>query len=203
MINNHLLSQAEHRYWPTELKVTGLVWCLWKIRHMAESSKLPVRIYTDHGASLGIAKQSSLETTSAERSNLRLVRASEYIQHFNIELCHKAGKSNTIPDALSCLASSMPAPKDPELAFAFADFVSTDFPNTGLLSTATATAYDFTATLAEMSDDFRQKLLDGYQQDKDYVRITEILDANDKVKDRSEERRVGKECRCRVGRECY
>jgi len=80
----------------------------------------------------------------------------------------------------------MPAPKDPELDFAFADFVSTDFPNTGLLSTATATAYNFTATLAEMSDDFRQKLLDGYQQDKDYVRITEILDANDKVKDSSQ-----------------
>ena len=53
--------------------LAGLVWCLRKIRHMAESSKLPVRIYTDHGASLGIAKQSSLETTSAERSNLRLV----------------------------------------------------------------------------------------------------------------------------------
>ena len=186
MFLSRRLSPAEHRYWPTELEVAGLVWCLRKIRHMAESSKLPVRIYTDHGASLGIAKQSSLETTSAERSNLRLVRASEYIQRFNIELCHKAGKSNTIPDALSRLASSMPAPKDPELDFAFADFVSTDFPNTGLLSTATATAYNFTATLAEMSDDFRQKLLDGYQQDKDYVRITEILDANDKVKDSSQ-----------------
>src|SRR5438045_6312901 len=121
MINNHLLSQAENLYWPTEHKVTGLVWCLWKIRHMAESSKLPVRIYTDHGASLGIAKQSSLETTSAEQSNLRLIRASEYIQHFNIELCHKLGKSNKIPYALSRLAISMPSSKDTEPDFALAD----------------------------------------------------------------------------------
>jgi hypothetical protein len=71
----------------------------------------------------------------------------------------------------------MPAPKDPELDFAFADFVSTDFPLTGLTSTSTATAYNFTATLAEMSDEFKQRLLEGYQQDPDYVRITDVLDS--------------------------
>ena len=53
----------------------------------------------------------------------------------------------------------MPAPKDPELDFAFADFVSTDFPNTGLISIATTIAYNFTATLVEMSDEFKQRLL--------------------------------------------
>ena len=177
------LSPAEHRYWPTELEIAGLVWCLRKIRYMAESSKLPVRIYTDHGASLGIAKQHSLETTSAERSNLRLVRASEYIQRFNIELCYKAGKSNTVPDALSRLPSSMPVPKDPELDFAFADFVSTEFPFTELVSSATATAYNFTATLAEMSNEFKQRLLEGYEQDPDYDRIIRVINSNDKIKD--------------------
>ena len=79
MFLSRRLSPAEHRYWPTELEIAGLVWVLRKIRHMVESSKLPVRIYTDHGASLGIAKQTSLGTTSIERSNLRLVRASKYI----------------------------------------------------------------------------------------------------------------------------
>ena len=181
MFLSRRLSPAEHQYWPTELEVAGLVWCLRKIQYMAESSKLPIWIYTDHGASLGIAKQSSLEMTSAEWSNLRLVQASEYIQHFNVELCHKAGKSNTIPDALSHLASTMPAPKDPELDFAFADFVSTDFSLTGL--TAVATAYNFTATLAEMSDEFKQRLLEGYQQDPDYVCITDVLNSNNKIKD--------------------
>ena len=75
----------------------------------------------------------------------------------------------------------MPAPKDPELDFAFADFVSTDFSLTGL--TAVATAYNFTATLAEMSDEFKQRLLEGYQQDPDYVCITDVLNSNDKIKD--------------------
>ena len=59
MFLSRRLSPAGHRYWPTGLEVAGLVWCLRKIRHLVESSKLPIRIYTDHGASLGIAKQSS------------------------------------------------------------------------------------------------------------------------------------------------
>jgi Integrase zinc binding domain len=136
-----------------------------------ESSKLPTRIYTDHGASLGIAKQTSLGTASTERSNLRLVRASEYIQRFNIELLHKEGKSNTIPDALSRLPSTSPTVKGPELDFAFADLA---FANLGL-----PTAYNYTATLVEMSDSFKQRLLEGYQQDPDYNRIIRTLNAND------------------------
>src|SRR5436853_5914315 len=104
---------------------------------MVELSKLLVQIYTNHGASLGIAKQSSLKTTSVEQSNLRLVQVLEYIQHFNVELCYKAGKSNTILDALSCLASTILAPKDLELDFVFANFVSTNFPFTSLTSITT------------------------------------------------------------------
>jgi len=142
------LSLVEHQYWPTKLEIAGLVWLLWKIQHMMESSKLPTRIYTDHRASLGIAKQTSLGTASTEHSNLRLVRASEYIQRFNIELCHKEVK-------------------DPELDLASANFSDSH------------TAYNYTASLVEMSDSFRQRLLDGHQQDPYYDRIIGILDAND------------------------
>ena len=75
----------------------------------------------------------------------------------------------------------MPAPKDLELDFAFADFVSTDFPLMDL--TSIATAYNFTTTLAEMSNEFKQRLLDRYLQDLDYARILDVLNANDKIKD--------------------
>jgi hypothetical protein len=128
---------------------------------MAESSKLPVWIYTNHGASLGIAKQSSLGTTSTEHSNLQLVRASKYIQRFNIELYHKEGKSNTIPNALSRLPSSSPIVKDPELDFAPKDIAFADLAFANLADLPTA--YNYTATLVEMSDSFKQRLLEGYQ----------------------------------------
>ena len=76
---------------------------------MVESSKLPIRIYTNHRASLGIAKQTSLATISIEHLNLQLIRASKYIQRFNVELHYKEGKSNMIPNALSWLPSSTSA----------------------------------------------------------------------------------------------
>jgi hypothetical protein len=161
MFLSRMLSPAETRYWPTELEVAGLVWVLRKIRHLVESSKLPVRVYTDHGASLGIAKQTTLETTSAERSNLRLVRASEYIQRFNLDIKHKPGKTHVVPDALSRLSSTMPTAEEAELDF--------------------ATAYNYTATLAEMSAEFRTKLLDGYAKDSTYRRIIEVLEQNDAI----------------------
>jgi hypothetical protein len=123
---------------------------------MVESSKLPVRIYTNHGASLGIARQTSLGTTSIEHLNLQLVRASKYIQRFNVELHHKEGKSNTIPNALSQLLSTSPIVKDPKLDFTSMDLA---FANFGDLPTA----YNYTATLVEMLDSFKQQLLKGYQ----------------------------------------
>lgn len=55
----------------------------------------------------------------------------------------------------------MPAAKEAEL-----DFV---------------TAYNFTATLAEISNDFKKRLLEGYQKDLAYIWITEVLDANDQI----------------------
>ena len=154
MFLSRRLSSAEHQYWPTELEIAGLVWVLRKIRHMVESSKLPVRIFTDHGASLGIAKQSSLRTTSTERSNLQLVCTSEYIQCFNIELYHKEGKSNTIPNALSRLPSSSPTVIDAELDFAAEDIAFADLAFANL--TDLLTAYNYTATLVEILNSFKQ-----------------------------------------------
>jgi hypothetical protein len=69
-------SEAEKRYWPTELEVACLVWVLKKLRHIIESAKKPVIIYTDHSATIAIAQQTTLNTTSVEKSNLRLVNAS-------------------------------------------------------------------------------------------------------------------------------
>ena len=56
----------------------------------------------------------------------------------------------------------MLALKDLELDFAFIDFVSVDLPFIELLSTATITAYNFTATLVKMSKKFKERLLKGY-----------------------------------------
>lgn len=99
-----LLNNAERNYWPTELEVAGIVWVVKKIRHLIESTKaLLVVIYTDYSAAVLISRQTTLITSSTDKLNLRLVRASQYLSSFNLAVRHKAGKSNIVPDTLSRL----------------------------------------------------------------------------------------------------
>ena len=75
------LKDAKQRYWPTELEVAGLVWVIQKTRHLIKSTSVPLYImYTDHSATVDIARQSSLNTVNIKKLNLRLIRVSEFIQ---------------------------------------------------------------------------------------------------------------------------
>ena len=62
---------------------------------------------TDHSAILDILQQYSITSTSSTiRLNLRLVRASEFLQQFKLDVRHKPGKEHIIWDALTRLATS-------------------------------------------------------------------------------------------------
>lgn len=105
LFQSRQLKPAETRHWPTELEMAGIVWVVKKIRHLIGASNLRTIIYTDHSAAVGLVRQTSLNTVSVEKLNLRSVRASEYLQRFLIEIRHKPGKAKIVPDALSRLAS--------------------------------------------------------------------------------------------------
>lgn len=146
MFLSRCLNDAERNYWPTELEVAGIVWVVKKVRHMIESNrKPPTIIYTDHSAAVPISKQTTLNTTSTDKLNLRLVRASQYLSSFNLELRHKAGKSNTVPDALSRLPQ---AAKDR----------ASDRSEGVLDALHLEPVVAYHTTLVEMSDDFKQRL---------------------------------------------
>ncbi len=140
---SRLLTDAETRYWPTELEIAGIVWAIKKIRYIIKASEYLTVIYTDHSAAVAIVRQTSLNTISTEKLNLRLVRASEYLQRFRLDVRYKPGKSNIVPDTLSRLASREFRPETDE-------------------SLDALTVQCFPATLVEMSPEFRQRLLDGY-----------------------------------------
>lgn len=156
MFLSRLLTDAERNYWPTELEVAGLVWTVRKIRHLIESSKSKVVVYTDHSATIDIAKQGSLTTTSTVRLNLRLVRASQYIQQFDLDVRHKPGKRNVIPDALSRLASTNDQPQPP--GHAELDVL-----------------YAYTTTLVEMNDEFKMRIAKGYETDPSWTKVLATL----------------------------
>ena len=151
---SRLLKDAETRYWPTELELAGIVWVLTKTRHMVESAPHTV-VYTDHGAALGISKQTSMTTSSTAKLNLRLIRASEYIQRFrSIEFRHKPGKQHIIPDALSRLSQTGSQARSQE---------------EGQLDLC------YHITLVEMSESFKSRLVAEYAKDPQWNRILEVL----------------------------
>ena len=82
-----LLTSAKRNYWPIELEIAGFVWVVKKVKHIIELSKSSVIIQTDHSAIIDILEQSSItSTTSTMRINLRLVRASQFLQQFKLDV---------------------------------------------------------------------------------------------------------------------
>ena len=114
MFLSKILSSVKTKYWLIKLKITYLVWILKKIRHIIESTELPTIIYIDYSITIDIARQATLSTTLINRLNLRLIRASDYIQRFSLTLKHIPSKTNIILDVLSRLEIMNELPTNPE-----------------------------------------------------------------------------------------
>ena len=87
-----------------------------------------------------------------------MIRASEYLQRFHIEIRHKPGKANIVPDTLSRLASR--------------DYESKDSYNSEL---DTLTVDAFSVSLIQVSKSFKERVKQGYQQDPRWQRIMATL----------------------------
>ena len=57
-------------------------------------------MYIDHDAAIEISKQISIITTFMNKLNLRLIKAFDYIQRFDLKLRHKSNKTHIMSDAL-------------------------------------------------------------------------------------------------------
>ena len=160
MFLSRLLTSTKTRYWSTELKLAELVWVLRKIRHMIESIKSSTIVYIDHDVALKIAKQISLTTSSTDKLNLRLIRASDYVQRFSLQIRHKSDKFHIVFDALSRLSFDRA-----QLSNYFQD----DELDVLL----------HTASLVEMSNEFKNKILQNYKNDSDWIKISKMLNKKD------------------------
>ena len=88
-----------------------------------------------------------MTTISIDKLNLRLVRASNYIQRFNLDIRHKSNKQHIVSDVLSRLVS--------------------DNINASVIRNFDENELDalFTISLIEMKKDFRNRILDDYKTD--------------------------------------
>jgi hypothetical protein len=159
---SRILNVHERNYWPTELEVACLVWILRKVRHIVEASREAVIVWTDHAATIAIAKQTSLTTSSTDKLNLRLVQAAAYIQRFRLSIYHKPGKDNIVPDALSRLPTNKPVVE----------------PDSILDTLFTEPVYAFNTLLVEMDSGFKKALMDGYESDPHWKDILMAVQKN-------------------------
>lgn len=162
-----MLTGAESRYWPTELKVAGLCWAVRKLSIMIRTAKKPPIVFTDHSAAPAIAKQTSLTTSSVDKLNMRLIRASQYFFQYQLDLRYKPGKQHVLPDALTRL----PAAKDIIGPGSELDDLTALFATAWDEATADAIVYSFSTSHVEMSSDFKGALRLAYEEDKHYSQM--------------------------------
>ena len=181
MYLSRMLNVVEQNYWSIELEIVDIVWVIKKIRHMIEfTRKSFIIIYIDHFVAISISRQTSLTTSSIDKSNLRLVRASQYLFSFNLTLRHKVEKFNVVSDALSRLfeyRASMIDDKDKnDILNALYDH-SIDIDNielneTIILEKVTVTYH---IILIQMSNKFKTRLSEVYMIDKHWAEVYDMI----------------------------
>lgn len=119
---------------------------------MVEAFKHDIIIHTDHASATSIARQTTLSTTNTDKLNLRLVRASQYLSQFSLDVRHKPGKQHIIPEALSRLYR--------------AEASTTDEPLKDICAMNTILAID---------PEWKARLLAAYATDPVYIEIQRLV----------------------------
>ena len=96
--------------------------------------------------------------------NLRLVRVSQFLQQFNLDVRHKPGKEHIIPDALSRLASTNVGCSDP-------------------FHSELDALFTYNATLIEIHPNLISRILAGYEDDEYWARLRRQVQANEDLGD--------------------
>ena len=111
---------------------------------MIESSSIFIVIYIDHDVTLKIVKQITFTTSLTNKLNLRLIKAFDYVQRFNLKIRYKLKIQHVIFDVFS----------------RFTNF------NTEIQLQNYENELDvfFIVILIEMNDDFRFRILKNYQK---------------------------------------
>ena len=161
---NRLLNFAKFRYWSTKLKMTDLVWMIKRVRHMIEAVAIKITIiFTDHAANSAIARQITLSSSSIDKFNLRLVRASIYLSQFNLNIKYRSKKEHIILDALSRLSATRSSNEVMnESSTLNLNIFHFDIENLELCDQI----YVYQSILIAMSSKFRKRILDEYDKKK-------------------------------------
>ena len=142
------------------MKITEIVWIFKKTRHIVEAFNNITIIYTNHNVVLKITFQIILFTIFTNKLNFRLVRASNYIQRFNLNIKHKSKKQHVISNAL----------------FRFVN-VNINRSLKKIVDEKKLNAL-FIASLIKINSNFKSRIIANYKFNLNWQRILAILNIN-------------------------
>ena len=173
MFFSRCLNEVEKNYWSTELKIVDIVWVVRKIKHMIESTEIfSIIIYTNHFAAVSINRQIIFTIFNSDKLNLRLVRTSQYLFDFNLSVKHKTDKANVMSDVLFKLQIDVIIIDKIDVFESLYEHILKLTQTDMILKTF---LYFHHMTLVEMSDDFKTRLKQAYQDDEHWFKILAIV----------------------------
>ena len=165
MFLNRQLTFAKFNYWFTELETFELIWTIKKIKHLVQNSKHRVIIQIDHQIIVDICAQTLITATNSTiRMNVKLVRAFQFFNQFNLNIRYKSNKNYIIFDALFRLASF-------NLTILKSDYFELN------------ALFVYNITFVEMFNDFIQKITQKYSKNSTWKKILTMIRNNKKFDD--------------------
>ena len=103
MFLNRMFTSTEEKYWFTKLKMIDLIWLIKRIRHLIETFKHVIIIYTNHAVNLFITRQIKFTNNSVDKLNMKLIRTSIYFFQFRLNIRYKSNKKHIISNVFNRL----------------------------------------------------------------------------------------------------
>lgn len=171
------LTAAERNYWSTKLEIVDFVWTIKKLRHIMKSFKLSVMMQTNHSTILNLMKQrqsSIIATRFTIRMNVQLIRVSQFLRQFRLDVRHKSSKEHIVSDALSRLVTTHKF------------FLLNDYSELNMLFVKVSqvidinenSLYSYSTTLIQINNVFRDRLIKDYAEDSHWIKIMFQVDNN-------------------------
>jgi hypothetical protein len=201
MFLNKILTNAKIRYWSTKLKMIEIVWIIKKIRHLIEFSRKSFAIiFTNHSALIEIIKQTSFTSSNTNKLNLRLMKISQYLLTFSIEIRVKSEKFHITFDVLFRLFFVMNKDQstideksvlknlqydiDVMIIQSISEWKSSSFDvRSTHISSYLNTYFEQEECLIEMTNEYRKFLLTSYDNDVQWSKLKNKLHSRESLDD--------------------
>ena len=173
------------------MKIVCLVWIVRKTRHLIEVFKWSTIVYIDHSTTIDIVKHITLSSSTINKLNLRLVRASQYFSQFSLDIRHRVDKLNIVSDALSRFAITVEQNDDFDedtlneidiyvddsntlIVIRLVKHVARERDNVVAINIVDDVVF-FHACLIQMSDEFKKRLIDVYVKSFKWTKIMNTI----------------------------